>query len=40
MLTLCIKKAYKNFNEDYKQNCLSELDNICKQNNTISFFKT
>ena len=32
------KKAYKECKEAYKKSYISELDNICKQNNTKSFF--
>ena len=31
------KKAYKECKEAYKRNYISEIDNICKQNNTKSF---
>ena len=30
-------KSYKECKEVYKKNYISELDNICKQNNTKSF---
>ena len=32
------KKAYKECKEAYKRNYISEIDNICKQNNTKIFF--
>ena len=32
------KKAYKEYKKAYKKNYISELDNICKQNNTKSSF--
>ena len=32
------KKAYKECKAAYKKNYISELDNICKWNNTKSFF--
>ena len=32
------KKAYDEFKEAYKKNYISELDDICKQNNTKSVF--
>ena len=32
------KKAYNECKEAYKRNYISEIDNICKQNNTKSFF--
>ena len=32
------KKAYKECKEAYKRNYISEIDNICKQNNSKSFF--
>ena len=38
MLNLCIKKAYKECKEAYKKKYIPKLDNICKPNNTTSFF--